>query len=225
MWFDIDNIERAPEGETIVEKLARETATVSHVLGAMVSMFTPEGLVEIVLISKQRIMDALDPNRGVDPRATIIACAKQRIAIVADQHSRGLTLGEVYSEWAYPPQTQEDVERAKNTIESLKVRAGARTATKDEGGVPLTAGNLLAHDGKLREGIADSKMLVRGPMSTTDAGSQAGSAAGNSLGVGGRVTDRNRRQANLNWGRWYNDALSFIPRTRWATSEFRACRR
>ena len=191
-WFDIEGLPEPPMNESVASRIARDTAIVTLVLGSQAAKFIPQGLVEIALLSKRLVMDAQEQNRKIDPRAAIQDIARRKINIIADQEARGLPLGRVYSDWARPPQTVEGADRCRNIVNSLAKRAGARTTTRAEGGVAITASNLMELDGTLREGAAEAKLLVRGPLSEVDAGSQACSGAGKSLGMGGRSTNKNR---------------------------------
>ena len=78
-----------------------------------------------------------------------------------------------------------------------------------KGGQRLTKESLFLHDGTLSEEAANAAPLLRGAMSETDAGSKA-TSAGNSLGVGGRSTDRDRWNKQLHWGKDYDKTLIFI---------------
>ena len=79
-----------------------------------------------------------------------------------------------------------------------------------KGGQRLTKESLFLHDGTLSEEAANAAPLLRGAMSETDAGSKANSAAGNCPDVGGRSTDRDRRNKQLYRDQDYDKTLSFI---------------
>ena len=127
--------------------------------------------------------------------------ANQRIKTICKQNARGIKLGDLPSAWPFPKLTEDEAIVSKNLVTALKRR---------EGGQRLTKESLFLHDGTLSEEAANAAPLLRGAMSETDAGSKANSAAGNSLGVGGRVTDRDRRNKQLYWDQDYDKTLSFI---------------
>ena len=136
--------------------------------------------------------------------------ATQRLNIISKQTARGLKQQDLPSEYPFPKLSEEQALISKNVVEALKQRAGLEPLRKDEGGHKLTKENLFQHDGTLPEEGKRSAPLVRGAASETEAGSKATSAAGNSLGMAGRGADRERRNGLLNWGQYFDKALSFM---------------
>ena len=173
-------------------------------------MFSPQGYIEIAIAAKLRIQDAIFRGQAVNPRSVVIEVASQRLKAISKQTARGIKLGDLPSESPFPSLTEDKALVSTNLVAALKRRAGFEPRRKDEGGQKLTKEKLFVHDGALREEAPKAAPLIRGAMSETDAGSKATSAAGNSLGVGGRSTDHDRRNKQLHWGQDYDKTLSFI---------------